>query len=157
MHVEVLDLTVACSFLIYLIKVSMPMASARRSRNRSVEVSDEHRVAVRRCWVKHFKFKKGSLEAHECRGQTLVRDPNFRRLLRKEGLFQLKGDELSKLIDQTFETFQKKNEVFMWPYSTDWVMVPKVMNERRQPLPSRPPITRRRRPVARQAQVFAIR
>ena len=133
------------------------MAGSRRSRRRNVEVSDEHCVAVRRCLVKHFKFKKGSLEARECRGQVLVRDPNFRQLLRKEGLFQLKGDDLSRLVDQTFETFQKQNEVFMWPYSTDWVMIPKVLNERSRPVSSRPPSTRRRPPVVRRMQALGTR
>lgn len=136
----------------------MPMANTRRSRRRNVEISDEHRVAVRRCWVKHFKFKKGSLEARECCGQALVHDPYFRRLLRSEGLFRLKGNELVKLIDQTFEIFQKKNEVWIWPGNTEWEMDPKVLNERRRPVSSRPPATVRRRPIGRPVhQAIAIR
>lgn len=110
-------------------------------------------VAVRKCWVKQFKFGKGSLEARECNADALLKNSNFCRLLKKEGLFRMKNPELKKLIDQVFGDFVEESEVFLWPNETEWTMITEVLEERKRSVPSSPPKTIRRSPRRRRTVV----
>lgn len=135
----------------------MPMAKADGFHNDNGELSSEY-VAVRSCWVKQFKFKKGSLEARDCNAKALMHDRNFRRLLRSEGLFRMNRRELDRLIHQVFEDFLENEEVFRWPGETEWSMSSATLNERRRPAaPSKPPRTIKRRPAGRPVPVFVVR